>query len=146
MSASQLEGWDVRSIATEWIAVALPEQELSPQPPRQEAQFRLWPAANCRHEKFKKKTMLVTWKKDFAWNKYRRVKPCTTCNSKRLQHLLLDALCTPNFSLLWCKKKKLIFGNVFKSFIRFDKWTVSTKLHRMGLWPCRKLNFQLDLF
>jgi len=35
------------------IAVALFGQERSPQPPRQEAQFRLRPAANCRHQKRK---------------------------------------------------------------------------------------------
>jgi len=33
-----------------WIAAAFLGQERSPQPPRQEAQFRLRPAANCRHQ------------------------------------------------------------------------------------------------
>ena len=43
--------WKVecRSTATEWIAVAFLGQECSPQPPRQEANFRLRPAANCDH-------------------------------------------------------------------------------------------------
>ena len=41
----------VLSTATEWIAVALLGQERSPQTPRQEAQCRLRPAANCRHQK-----------------------------------------------------------------------------------------------
>jgi len=44
----------IPSTATEWIAVALLGQEHSRQPPRQEAQFRLWPAANCRHQKLTK--------------------------------------------------------------------------------------------
>ena len=37
---------------------ALLRQERSPQPPRQEAQFRLRPAANCRHLKFKQRKNL----------------------------------------------------------------------------------------
>jgi len=36
--------------ATEWISVAVVRQELSPQPPCQDANFRLAPAANCRHQ------------------------------------------------------------------------------------------------
>jgi len=40
----------VRSTTTEWITVALLGQERSPQPPRQEANFRLRSAANCRHQ------------------------------------------------------------------------------------------------
>ena len=39
-----------RSPATGWIAVALLGQERSPQPPRQEANFMLRPAANCRRQ------------------------------------------------------------------------------------------------
>jgi len=31
-------------------------------------------------------------KQIFAWNKYRRAKPCTTESSQKLQYLLLDAL------------------------------------------------------
>jgi len=49
VSASQLEGW-VFDPQPEWIAVPLLGQERSPQPPRQEAQFRLRPAANCRYQ------------------------------------------------------------------------------------------------
>ena len=44
----------VRFTATEWIAVALLGQERSPQPPWQEAQFRLRPAAHCRRQNKKK--------------------------------------------------------------------------------------------
>ena len=49
----------VRSTATEGIAVALLGQELSLQSPRQEANFRLRPFANCRHQKRKKQTALI---------------------------------------------------------------------------------------
>ena len=42
--------WGVQSTATEWISVAILGKERSPQPPQQEAQFRLRPAANCRHQ------------------------------------------------------------------------------------------------
>jgi len=45
----------VRSTATEWIAVVLLGKDRSPQSPRQEAQFRLRPAANCRHQKYDRK-------------------------------------------------------------------------------------------
>jgi len=41
-----------RSTTTEWIAVALHGQERSPQPTQQEAQFRLRPAANRRHQNY----------------------------------------------------------------------------------------------
>ena len=54
MSASQVEGWVVRSTAAERIAVTLLGQKRSPQPPRQEAQFRLRPATNFRHKNKKK--------------------------------------------------------------------------------------------
>jgi len=37
-------------MAIEYIAVTLLVQERSPQPPQQEAKFRLRPAANCRHQ------------------------------------------------------------------------------------------------
>jgi len=40
----------IPSTATELVAAALLGQERSPQPPRQEAQFRLRPAANCRRQ------------------------------------------------------------------------------------------------
>jgi len=43
----------VRSTVTESIAVTLVRQERSPQPPRQEAQFRLRPDAIFRHQKTK---------------------------------------------------------------------------------------------
>jgi len=56
---------DVRTKATEEIAVTLFGQERSPQPPRQDAQFRLGPAANCRHQNTKMRKSLSTFvKKD----------------------------------------------------------------------------------
>jgi len=54
VSASQLEGWvfDPQPLdELQTIAVALLGQERSPQLPRQEAQFRIRPAANCRKQK-----------------------------------------------------------------------------------------------
>ena len=50
VSASQFESLGVRSTATEWSAVAQLGQERSPQPPQQEAKFRLRPAGKCRHQ------------------------------------------------------------------------------------------------
>jgi len=47
-------GVQLRPTTTEWIPVALLGQEHTPKPPRQEAHFRLRPAANCRHQHSKK--------------------------------------------------------------------------------------------
>ena len=58
--------WKVRSIATErsihsyWvIAVAFLGQERSPQPPWQEAQFRLQPVVKCHHQNLENKKTLL---------------------------------------------------------------------------------------
>ena len=58
-----IERLGVRSTAAEWIAVDLLGQERSPQPPWQEAGFRLRSATNYRHLKIKKRSF-----EKFVWD------------------------------------------------------------------------------
>jgi len=116
--------------------VALLGQERSPQPPGQKTQFRLRPAANCRHQDLQKKTYLRLERgasTSTAWSVERDVSLGLVVYVQKSDFHLIHVFCVVIFvkkcTILWLVHEVFSYFVLFRSKIPL---LISTKFTRVG--------------